>query len=158
MCPGLLFLAITTDSGVTSINEHSLDPKDPDGDSTMTSSVDSIRPDDGARTGARTPTGTAQASSAGVDVSELSPPGSQTKQEAGVSVGGIGTALEQRGGESAEKTVDTNIAAWKSKRAQEEFQRAMEYVIDKDFKLGMWLSKSTWSSWVFSSMDVCTVC
>ena len=140
----------TRDSGVTSTNKHLLDPRDPDGDSTMTSSVDSIRPDDGARAGARTPTGTAQASSAGVDVSELSPPGCQTKQEAGVSAGGIGAALEQRGGESAEKTVDLNIAAWKSKRAQEEYQRAMEYVIDKDFTLGMWLSICTSSGWVVS--------
>ncbi|KOS37435.1 hypothetical protein ACN38_g11764 [Penicillium nordicum] len=112
-----------------------IDHRDPDGDSTMTSSVDSIRPDDSARTGARTPTGIAQASSAGADVSELSPPGSQTKQEAGASVGDIGTALEQHGGQTAEKTVDASVAAWKSKRAQEEYQRAMEYIIDKDFKL-----------------------
>ncbi|EKV07386.1 hypothetical protein PDIG_72470 [Penicillium digitatum PHI26] len=100
----------------------------------MTSSVDSIRPD-GARTGARTPTGTAQASSADVDVSELSPPGSQTKQESGTSMGDIGTALEQRGGQPTEKMIESNIAAWKSKRAQEEYQRAMEYVVDKDFNL-----------------------
>ncbi|KAJ5823347.1 hypothetical protein N7447_005687 [Penicillium robsamsonii] len=112
-----------------------IDPKDPDGDSTMTSSVDSIRPDDGARTGARTPTGTNQPSSAGVDVSELSPPGSQTKQEADASVGDIGTALEHGRGLPAEKTFESNVAAWKSKRAQEDYQRAMEYVVDKDFKL-----------------------
>ncbi|CAI7667253.1 unnamed protein product [Penicillium crustosum] len=125
----------TTNPGVTSINNHLPDPKDPDGDSTMTSSVDSIRPDDGTRTGARTPTGTAQASSAGVDVSELSPPGSQTKQEAGASVGDIGTALEQHGGQTAEKTTDASVAAWKSKRAQEDYHRAMEYLVDRDFKL-----------------------
>ncbi|CAI7568907.1 unnamed protein product [Penicillium glandicola] len=112
-----------------------IDPKDPDGDSTMTSSIDSIRPDDGTRAGARTPTGTAQASSSGVDVSELSPPGSQTKQEAGASVGDIGTALEQSGEQPAEKTFESNLAAWKSKRAQEDYQRAMEYLVDKDFKL-----------------------
>ncbi|KAJ5478037.1 hypothetical protein N7530_003546 [Penicillium desertorum] len=112
-----------------------IDPRDPDGDSTMTSSVESIRPDDGPRSGARTPTGTGQASSAGADVSELSPPGSQTKQEAGAYVGDIATALEQRGGQSGEKTSDSNIAAWKSKRAQEDYLRAMEYVVDKDFKL-----------------------
>jgi hypothetical protein len=106
----------------------------------MTSSVESIRPDDGPRSGARTPTGTGQASSAGADVSELSPPGSQTKQEAGAYVGDIATALEQRGGQSGEKTSDSNIAAWKSKRAQEDYLRAMEYVVDKDFKLGMCLS------------------
>ncbi|KAJ5206069.1 hypothetical protein N7472_002517 [Penicillium cf. griseofulvum] len=111
-----------------------IDPKDPDGDSTMTSSVDSIRPDDGTRTGARTPTGTNQASLAGAEASELSPPGSQTKQEA-ASVGDVGTALEQNGGQPAEKTFESNIAAWKSKRAQEEYQRAMEHLVDKDFKL-----------------------
>jgi hypothetical protein len=33
-----------------------------------------------------------------------------------------------------------NSAAWKSKRAQEDYLRAMEYVVDKDFKLGMCLS------------------
>ncbi|KAJ5504198.1 hypothetical protein N7463_007072 [Penicillium fimorum] len=112
-----------------------IDPKDPDGDSTMTSSVDSIRPDDSARTGARTPTGTNQASSAGADVSELSPPGSQTKQEVDASVGDISTALEHSGGQPAEKTFESNVAAWKSKRAQEDYQRAMEYLVDKDFKL-----------------------
>ncbi|KGO58565.1 hypothetical protein PEX1_006810 [Penicillium expansum] len=133
MCTRLFFLA--TNPGITSINKNLPDPKDPDGDSTMTSSIDSIRPDDSARTGARTPTGIAQASSAGVDVSELSPPGSQTKQEAGASVGDIGTTLEQRGGQPTEKMVESNLAAWKSKRAQEDYQRATEYLVDKDFKL-----------------------
>jgi hypothetical protein len=104
----------------------------------MTSSVDSIGPDDGTRTGARTPTGTNQTSSAGDEASELSPPGSQTKQEANASVGDIGTALEDNGGQPAEKTFESNIAAWKSKRAQEEYQRAMENLVDKDFTLGMW--------------------
>ncbi|KXG52974.1 uncharacterized protein PGRI_000240 [Penicillium griseofulvum] len=112
-----------------------IDPKDPDGDSTMTSSVDSIGPDDGTRTGARTPTGINQASSTGAEASELSPPGSQTKQEANASVGDIGTALEHNGGQPAEKTFESNIATWKSKHAQEEYQRAMENLIDKDFKL-----------------------
>ncbi|KAJ5448950.1 hypothetical protein N7445_003771 [Penicillium cf. griseofulvum] len=110
MCTRLLFFATNYKPGVTSINKHLLDPKDPDGDSTMTSSVDSIRPDDAF------------------------PPGSQTKQEA-ASVGDVGTALEQNGGQPAEKTFESNIAAWKSKRAQEEYQRAMEHLVDKDFKL-----------------------
>ncbi|CAG8906535.1 unnamed protein product [Penicillium egyptiacum] len=159
MCTRLFFLATIYNLGVTSINKDILDPRDPDGDSTMTSSIESILPDDGTRTGARTPTGTAQASSAGADVSELSPPGSQTKQEAGAFLGDIGSALEQRGGQSAEKTSDSNIAAWKSKRAQEEYQRAMEYVVDKDFKLGTWLPVSTWFGLGYvPSMDVCTVC
>ncbi|KAJ5476480.1 hypothetical protein N7475_002209 [Penicillium sp. IBT 31633x] len=112
-----------------------IDPRDQDGDSTMTSSVDSIRPDDGGRAGARTPTGAAQTSAAGVDVSELSPPGSQTRQEATAPISGIGTTLEGRGGQAADRTSEPMIAAWKSKRAQEDYQRAAEFVIDKDFSL-----------------------
>lgn len=29
------------------------------------------------------------------------------------------------------------IAAWNTKRAQDEYQRALEHVVDKDFSLGM---------------------
>lgn len=111
----------------------------------MTSSVDSIRPDDGGRAGARTPTGAAQTSAAGVDVSELSPPGSQTRQEATAPISGIGTTLEGRGGQAADRTSEPMIAAWKSKRAQEDYQRAAEFVIDKDFSLSMWFLMSTWT-------------
>ncbi|KAJ5138599.1 uncharacterized protein N7515_003447 [Penicillium bovifimosum] len=109
-----------------------IDPKDPDGDSTMTSSADSIRPDED-RTGARTPTAIAHASGAGGDAAELSPPGSQTHQES-VSIGDIGTALDDRAGQP-DKTSEQPGPAWQSKRAQEEYQRAMEFVVDKDFSL-----------------------
>jgi hypothetical protein len=118
-----------------------LDPKDPDGDSTMTSSIDSIRPDDSARTGARTPTGNAQASSSGLNTSELSPPGSQTQQCPGAPPVDTRTALEIRAGQTADKNAE--LAAWKTKRAQEDYQRAMEYVVDKDFTLSMWCIIST---------------
>lgn len=117
-----------------------LDPRDPDGDSTMTSSIDSIRPGGSARTGARTPTGT-HASTAGIDASKLSPPGSQTRQDGAASFGDIGTALEDRGAQPADRTSEPVIAAWKSKRAQEDYQRALEYVVDKDFTLSMWLAR-----------------
>jgi TolA-binding protein len=102
----------------------------------MTSSIDSLRPD-GAGTGARTPSGNAQASLSGLNTSELSPPGSQTQHAPGASPVEIRTALEARAEQSTDKNGEPTIAAWKSKRAQEDYQRAMEFVVDKDFKLGM---------------------
>ncbi|CAG7996661.1 unnamed protein product [Penicillium salamii] len=103
---------------------------DQDGDSTMTSSVDSIRPDESARAGARTPTGTDDPSSPGLNRSELSPPGSQA-QGPGTSVAEQRT-LESRPGPAAEP-----VASWNTKRAQEDYQRAMEFVVDRDFSLRM---------------------
>lgn len=41
-------------------------------------------------------------------------------------------------GQASGKTSDPPIAAWKSKRAQEEYHRAMENVTDKNFNLSMW--------------------
>ncbi|KAJ5567448.1 hypothetical protein N7535_006754 [Penicillium sp. DV-2018c] len=115
------------------------DPKDPDGDSNMTSTADSnsnsLRRDDD-RAGARTPTATTHAAG---DMGELSPPGSQTHQES-ASIGEFGTAFVdgpsgQGQGQAADKASDQPGAAWQSKRAQEEYQRAMEFVVDKDFSL-----------------------
>ncbi|KAJ5779513.1 hypothetical protein N7457_007233 [Penicillium paradoxum] len=100
----------------------------------MTSSVDSIRPDSGARAGARTPTGTTQAPTS-IDASELSPPGSQTRQQTAASMGNIGTTLADRRAQPADTAPEPIIASWKSKRAQEDYQRAMEFVVDKDFNL-----------------------
>lgn len=93
----------------------------------MTSSVDSIRPE-GARAGVRTPTGTEPPSSS-MNPSEISPPGSHT-QVPGASV--EQRTLESRPGPAAEPT----LASWNTKRAQEDFQRAMEFVVDRDFSLG----------------------
>ena len=100
----------------------------------MTSSIESIRPDEGAGTGARTPTGNALS---GLNTSELSPPGSQTQQGPGASEE-IRAALEARAAQTVDKNGEPAIAAWKSKRAQEDYQRAMDFVVDKDFNLGMW--------------------
>lgn len=41
-------------------------------------------------------------------------------------------------GPTPDKPAEPRVAAWKSKRAQEEYQRAMEHVVDKDFNLGMY--------------------
>lgn len=92
----------------------------------MASSAGSVHTDvDPAGNGARTPTHHAQAAAA----SELSPPGSQPQQMPAVSATNNfkEAALDGQG----------PVAVWKGKRAQEEYQRAMEHVIDKDFNLRM---------------------
>lgn len=40
-------------------------------------------------------------------------------------------------GAAAGKGSEPPVAAWKSRRAQEDYQRAMEYVVDKEFNLSM---------------------
>ncbi|KAJ5168235.1 uncharacterized protein N7482_003829 [Penicillium canariense] len=110
-----------------------VDSRDRDGDSEMASSVGSPHTDsDRVEAGACTPTHHAQIATA----SELSPPGSQPQQ-----IPDISTTTEFRHlgeadvGQPPDKNTDPPIAAWKSKRAQDEYQRAMEQVIDKDFNL-----------------------
>jgi hypothetical protein len=106
----------------------------------MASSVDSIHADaDGAGSGARTPTRPAQASSAGATAaaSELSPPGSQPQQSSEFSTISSLAAVPDSDISGTSNGADAPIAAWKSKRAQEEYQRAMESVIDQDFNLSM---------------------
>ncbi|KAJ5086669.1 hypothetical protein NUU61_007976 [Penicillium alfredii] len=89
----------------------------------MTSSVDSIRGDiDEAGPGSRTPTGNAL---------PLRPP----------LIPDISTVAEFKNGAEPDgsqtgKGAERPLAAWKSKRAQEDYHRAMENVIDKDFSLG----------------------
>lgn len=89
--------------------------------------------------------------------SELSPPGSQDvqsskqqkqphrqqqQQEAGDEGLGLGSAsaafANSRKGIEGKDTeaVNTPGASWMNKRAEEEYQRAMEYVVDRDFSLG----------------------
>lgn len=105
----------------------------------MHSSSESASP-----TGARTPTETSTRLNAG---SELSPPGSQTAsqyEDTGPSVeslaaGGLETAAERRGSKDG-KSQSTQLndqpgASWMNQRAQEEYNRALEAVIDKDFSL-----------------------
>lgn len=100
----------------------------------MASSVGSVHSDsDVADTGARTPTHNAQTAA---PTSELSPPGSQPQQ-----IPDISTTTDHRpltdveAVNILEKGLEQPVAAWKSKRSQDEYQRAMEQVIDKDFNL-----------------------
>lgn len=103
----------------------------------MASSVDSLHTDsDGAAAGARTPTYFAHASAAAA--SELSPPGSQPQQIPDISAT---TEFKEVSGDVAQKSragSEHPVASWQTKRAQEEYQRAMEHVVDKDFNLRMW--------------------
>jgi hypothetical protein len=103
----------------------------------MTSSVDSLHSGQEGGNGTRTPTGMTQAPAAGA--TELSPPGSQT-QHTDVHLANAHTSTDTRKASVADKTGDmeTGIAAWRSKRAQDEIHRAMEFIVDKDFSLGVW--------------------
>lgn len=102
----------------------------------MASSVDSVHTDsEGARNGAHTPTNAQVTSEAAA--SELSPPGSQSQNIRGLSstseLKTAGLDLPQLPGKGSEAPA----AAWKNKRAQEEYLKAMDHVIDKDFNLSM---------------------
>jgi hypothetical protein len=103
----------------------------------MASSVGSPHSEsDGADTGARTPTHNAQAAA---PTSELSPPGSQPQQIPDISsTTDYGPRTEAEPRNLPGKGPEQPVAAWKTKRAQDEYQRAMEQVIDKDFNLSMW--------------------
>lgn len=121
----------------------------------MVSSMGSAHTDsDGADNGARTPTHHAHAAAA----SELSPPGSQTQQIPPLQTikdfkGTEGDTTQAAAGQGAEQP----IAAWKSKRAQDDYQRAMEHVIDRDFNLRMCcdhvkcVGRAAWLTAVFFS-------
>ncbi|KAJ5777780.1 hypothetical protein N7520_001026 [Penicillium odoratum] len=104
---------------------------DPDGDSEMASSVGSVS--DIAGNGARTPTHNQQASSAAAAASELSPPGSQPHVSSIATMNNLRSAEIPTGSGPSKAT--EQFPAWKGKRAQEEYQRAMDHVIDKDFNL-----------------------
>ncbi|KAJ6029340.1 hypothetical protein N7444_012327 [Penicillium canescens] len=64
------------------------------------------------------------------------PPGSQT-QHTTVPLADVRTSTEARKSSVTDKAGDwdSGIAAWKSKRAQEDIHRALEFVVDKDFTL-----------------------
>ncbi|KAJ5564579.1 hypothetical protein N7513_000821 [Penicillium frequentans] len=106
-----------------------IDSKDPDGDSEMASSVDSVS--DVPGNGARTPTHNPQATAAAA--SELSPPGSQPQQAPSITATNKPKGPELVTGNGLAKATDHVVAAWKGKRAKEDFQRAMDHVVDKDF-------------------------
>lgn len=100
----------------------------------MASSVDSVHTDSDAP-GTRTPTHFAHTSAAAA--SELSPPGSQPQQIPDISA----TAEFKELGVEAQKSRASSehpVASWQTKRAHDDYQKAMEYVIDKDFNLRMW--------------------
>ncbi|KAJ5679468.1 hypothetical protein N7462_007712 [Penicillium macrosclerotiorum] len=103
----------------------------------MASSVGSLHTDsDGAGPGTRTPTRNLQVSAAAAAPSELSPPGSQPQHLPEISkAGDFKPVSEADPSQLSGKGGEPPIAAWKSKRSQDEFQRAMEHVIDKDFNL-----------------------
>ncbi|KAH8428155.1 uncharacterized protein LDX57_005860 [Aspergillus melleus] len=103
---------------------------DPDGDSQMASSPESAHiPSDGSQAGSRTPTRNIPNPPVG-GLSELSPPGSQTQTTS--SKLGSGAPGTKSGSTAPE---DQPGAKWLNKRAEEEYQRAMELVVDKDFNL-----------------------
>lgn len=105
----------------------------------MASSVDSVHTDfDGIGNGARTPTrqSHASATATAAAASELSPPGSQPQAIPDLNtVGDFGILGDGVSSQPIAQGSDASIASWKSKRAQEEYQRAMENVIDQDFNL-----------------------
>ncbi|KAJ6129739.1 hypothetical protein N7512_002519 [Penicillium capsulatum] len=111
-----------------------IDSRDLDGDSEMASSADSVHSDsDGVRNGAHTPTNARVTSAAAA--SELSPPGSQSQTIPGISAASDLHAMDPGPGQIPSKGSDGPAAAYKRIRAQEEYDRAMEFVIDKDFNL-----------------------
>ncbi|RHZ68583.1 uncharacterized protein CDV56_109697 [Aspergillus thermomutatus] len=109
-----------------------------DGDSQMASSPESSV---GSPAGSRTPTNNASLndSAAGfAGASELSPPGSQTQnfsevtEMTGLEKNGPSDLSTQVAGQQQQQQPG---ARWMNKRAEEEYQRAMEYIVDKDFNL-----------------------
>jgi len=112
----------------------STDSKDLDGDSEMASSIDSLLTDsDGNEAGARTPTIFTHTPAA---ASKLSPPGSQQQipdKPATVDP----KEVEGNAAQKARAGSEQHLAPWQTKRAQEDYQRAMEHVVDKDFNLRM---------------------
>lgn len=127
-------LHTSTSPRLTLVNRSPTDSRDPDGDSEMASSTGSVHTDnDIAGNGARTPTHYAHAAAA----SELSPPGSQSQQTPAISAANDSNGAVVDAGQTTGQGPEQPVAAWKSKRAQDEYQRAMEHVIDKEFSLRM---------------------
>ncbi|EAL89617.2 uncharacterized protein AFUA_4G11750 [Aspergillus fumigatus Af293] len=118
-------------------------PTDLDGDSQMASSPESSV---GSPAGSRTPTNNISlddSASVFVGASELSPPGSQTQnfsdvtETAALEKNGPSDFSSQVAGQQQQEQQQQRQpgARWMNKRAEEEYQRAMEYIIDKDFNL-----------------------
>ncbi|KAF7716898.1 Uncharacterized protein PECH_000711 [Penicillium ucsense] len=111
-------------------------PRDPDGDSDMNSSIGSTPSEsDALGSGARTPTHNRSNMDA---PSELSPPGSQPQQMIDASTAddkGMSSLIESQAVDIAGKGPELPGTAWNNKRAQDEYHRAMEHVVDQDFSL-----------------------
>lgn len=104
----------------------------------MASSSGSIS--DAPGTGTRTPTGNQQAPSAdalAAAASELSPPGSQPHKIAHMPPLNKAKSNDPAPVKAAKKAAEEPIGEWRSKRSQEEYQRAYDSVIHKSFNLGM---------------------
>lgn len=117
----------------------------------MASSSGSVS--DAPGTGTRTPTGNQQAPSASAlaaAASELSPPGSQPHKIAHMPPLHKVKTTDASPVKTAKKTSEVPIGEWRSKRSQEEYQRAYDSVIHKDFNLGM----SIWRAALSLSLTV----
>ncbi|GFF25491.1 hypothetical protein IFM46972_01430 [Aspergillus udagawae] len=115
-------------------------PTDLDGDSQMASSPESSTD---SPAGSRTPTNnnSLNDSTPGfAGASELSPPGSQTQnfseatEMAALEKNRPSDFSTQVAGQQQQQKRQPG-ARWMNKRAEEEYQRAMEYIVDKDFNL-----------------------
>ncbi|KAL3455369.1 hypothetical protein BJX64DRAFT_282134 [Aspergillus heterothallicus] len=109
---------------------------DPDGDSQMASSPEShhtFSDVEESQPGSRTPTRLSQTNHPQfAGASELSPPGSQSQNS--TLKGDFGSIVPSSESGTADLSQQPG-ASWLNKRAEEEFQRAMEYVVDQDFSL-----------------------
>jgi hypothetical protein len=103
----------------------------------------------GSPAGSRTPTNNNSlndSASGFAGASELSPPGSQTQnfsevtEMAALEKNGPSDFSTQVAGRQQQQQQQQQQrqpgARWMNKRAEEEYQRAMEYIVDKDFNLG----------------------
>ncbi|GIJ81891.1 hypothetical protein Asppvi_000394 [Aspergillus pseudoviridinutans] len=113
-------------------------PTDLDGDSQMASSPESSTD---SPAGSRTPTNnnSLNDSTPGfAGASELSPPGSQTQNFSEATENRPSDFSSQVAGQQQQQQQQQHRqpgARWMNKRAEEEYQRAMEYIVDKDFNL-----------------------
>jgi hypothetical protein len=95
---------------------------------------------DDSPAGARTPTNAIPRSQFAGAAAELSPPGSQTHPTSmdlsGIMGPGKGGPEAMTESLRAAEGQQQKLPSWMSKRAEEEYQRAMEAVVDQDFNLG----------------------
>ncbi|PYH45922.1 uncharacterized protein BP01DRAFT_365208 [Aspergillus saccharolyticus JOP 1030-1] len=97
---------------------------------------------DDSNPGTRTPTNKLPTHIPHFDGSELSPPGSQPQSSVfegpGKSYGPGGPIASPLGAQALLPQGDQqapSVASWMTKRAEEEYQRALEFIVDQDFSL-----------------------